>query len=131
MPRVLFENPHIKDVGQAAIAWIAPPNDVTEWISLEECGDFPCSALLNVLIHVTGATQQDSWTGWSGMFTIVSAPSQYGLIAGNEAFETHLADVVTECTEITAWNGYFCDNDNKWGILTFESDDDDAEDRAL
>lgn len=62
---------------------------------------------------------------------MISAPSQFVIEVGNDDFETHLADIIPECDANLDWNAYFCDNFDDFGILQFESDDEDAESRAL
>ena len=100
--------------------------ETDEWVNPDDCGEFPCSALLNVVIRVEGATNTNgAWNGWSGLFTIISEKSVF------PDFETHLGDTIAACALNSDWNAYYCDNENDMGLLLFENTDDDAWDRAI
>ena len=45
---VEFYDTEFHDIDEDALAWIMHPKE--EWASIDDCGDFPCTAPLNVLL---------------------------------------------------------------------------------
>ena len=112
-------------VNQDATVWMNDP--LLKWINKDDCGNFPCTANLNIVIRVEGATNNGGgWNGWSGMFSILSP--QIDL----QGFETRVGDTLPGCQYQSSWNdAYYCDNKDNYGILLFNSEDDDALYRAI
>lgn len=66
VPFIHLASPDWTNVGQEAVAWL--PEPLGDWADRSECGDWPCTAMKNVVIHVTGSQgDPGSGTVWSGL----------------------------------------------------------------
>ena len=92
------------------------------WANLNDCGDFPCTGLYNLLIEMKSTT----YTGTPNAASSMSA--DYQVTSNNK--ESTSVQSVTGCTENTDWNAYLCANDDL-GVLLFESQDTDRMDRSM
>jgi len=132
VPRIDIVSPRWNNVAEDAVAMIPDPLD--RWATPDDCGDWPCSALKNVVARVksshgvagsmTGSVIWGQLTGYK-TFSIVSAPNAY------TGRESHTSDAVSSCDSKPSWNAYHCGGDEKFGLLLFESLDSDKEDRNL
>ena len=124
VPYIQMTNPVIDNVAQSAVAYFYPPD--IAWVNIEDCGDFPCTANLNIIIRATSASNTGgAWNGFAGTFSIISSESTYA------GYETHVGETINGCNENSDWNAYFCDNMDDFGLLLFENLDEDAMDRAI
>ena len=88
------------------------------WARLVDCGDFPCTGPKNVLVTMQG-------TKFEGKKPRMSKPD-FQLISNN----TEISSYIDGC-KVDIWqNAYVCEAE-KLGIVMFESQDADKEDRAL
>jgi hypothetical protein len=92
------------------------------WANLNDCGDFPCTGLYNLLIEMKSTT----YTGTPNAASSMTA--DYQVTSNNK--ESTSVQSVTGCTENTDWNAYLCANDDL-GVLLFESQDTDRMDRSM
>jgi len=111
-----LEDNEFQNVEDGAIAYFSSPP--AGWAVISDCGEFPCTAPLNVLYMFKGTT----WTG----IRPTGTRSSFQLIANNSGF----APYIKGCTANTDMNGYWCQAD-KLGILLFESEDSDKYDRSM
>lgn len=109
-----FHNTIFNNVDDAAIIYIYnPPNG---WATIDNCGEWPCTAPNNIVLNFDGSQnfQIVSNTNNNRMNTDkVSAPATYGT-----------------CVEKDAWNAWRCEQENI-GVLLFESMDGDTWDRSV
>jgi hypothetical protein len=96
--------------------FFVPPN---EWSVLDDCGSFPCTGPLNVLIDFRKTT-------FSGSIVPLKTASNFQLISG----DPENSGAFATCKRFDAWNGFYCNND-QLAIVTFESFDDDKYKRIL
>jgi len=113
---VEFYDTEFHNVDGDALAWLMPPN--TAWANIKDCGEFPCTAPLNVLFTFEDTSFTGSKPSW--------ATNDFQIIANNTGF----APYIDTCEPSTAMNAYVCQAD-KLGVLLFESEDEDKVDRSL
>lgn len=89
---------------------MSPPSS---WANIDDCGDFPCTAPLNILIHFDLNT-------YAGSIRPQYTERDFQLVANNPDGIRGF----TNCRLVGEWNANLCTNDNL-GILLFESNDDD------
>lgn len=85
MPRIDIVEPYWTNVAEEAVAYI--PSPLNSWANPDDCGDWPCTALQNVVVRVfrsdgIAGTDQPGSVIWNKLknynqFHIVSAPSNY------------------------------------------------------
>ena len=92
-----------------------------KWAILADCGDFPCTGPNQILMSFQGTDFSGSKPKWVTKYT-----KDFQLTANN----TGISPVLEGCKGDESMNAYVCQAD-KLGILLFESQDDDKEDRAL
>ena len=110
-PAVRLLNPRFENVHTDALASLfTPPN---EWATIDDCGQFPCTGPNNVLI----AAEKSTFVGTIKPFNTFP---EFQIISGNK-FNGQYYD---SCQFQSAWNGYYCNND-QIAILIFESQDSD------
>lgn len=94
-----------------------------KWANIADCGNWPCTAPKNALFKFTN-------TQFSGQITQIPNGPELGgdfqIIANNSGF----APYAQGCTAVPTWNSYICQN-NELGVLLFESEDEDKEDRSI
>ena len=62
------------------------------WANNDDCEDFPCTALLNTVIQVEGASNSEgAWNNWNGDFTLISGESDF------TDYETHVGETISTC----------------------------------
>jgi len=113
---VEFYDSKFVDVDGDAFAYIDEPSP--GWAAVDDCGEFPCTAPLNILFQFFDTEFEGSIPSW--------AKDEFQIIANNSGF----APYIDNCEAHEAMNGYVCENDTL-GVLLFESEDDDKFDRTL
>jgi hypothetical protein len=104
------------DCEDDALFWFESPNP--KWANVKDCGDFPCTAPLNILISHTGSKWLGKKPDW--------ATPDFQLIANNSGF----APFVETCKGYPNMNGYICQK-NTLSIINFQSEDEDWRDRSV
>lgn len=89
------------------------------WANLADCGNFPCTGPKNTLFLFTD-------TKYKGITPIPEKTKNFSIIPDVKDFSKKFDN----CVKKDAWNAYLCQND-KLGILLFESEDDDSLDRSM
>jgi len=115
-PMVEFYDTEFHNVDGDALAWLMPPPNA--WANVKDCGEFPCTAPLNVLFTFEDTTFTGSKPRWSS--------KDFQIIANNSGF----APYIETCEPAVDMNAYVCKAD-KLGVLLFESEDEDKVDRSL
>ena len=112
----IFKDLVLDDVNQANLLYLTDPDP--EQVSLKQCGDFECTGQENVLFEFQGTiTQQNNQE-----FKHPDTP--FTVVSNNELI------VDDSCTLNSDWNAYICTSTN-WGLLEFESQDQDKYDRSI
>jgi hypothetical protein len=123
VPVQRFLNNNFHNVANDAVAQLEDPNPA--WANIDDCGMWPCTAPDNAVLKFIGAkatgTSAPSITGITS-----SVGTTFQIIPNNP----EAANFITQCTAVSAWNGYLCYNP-KIGQIMFESLDDDKEDRTV
>jgi hypothetical protein len=70
---------------------------------------------------------RSSFTGLTIDLTSGALESEFQIIANNSGF----APYVEGCLPVSTWNGYICQGSTKLGMLLFDSEDADTEDRSV
>ena len=131
VPLIEITSPRWENVGQTGVAWI--PEPLQAWSNPDDCGNFPCTALKNVVVKISGSTGVDGRGGstWlqltsSAGWTITSAEST------EPQHESHVGDALG-CEERPDWNARRCTtaNNNRVALLFIENLDADSEDRGI
>jgi len=104
------------DVEDGAMTYIYDPPK--KWANLADCGDFPCTGPNQILVSFEGSDFSGSKPRW--------ATKDFQLVANN----TGISPILEGCKGDQWMNAYVCEAD-KLGILLFESQDEDKEDRSL
>jgi len=114
-----FSNNKFVNCDQSNFAHISAPK--AGWAGISDCGNFPCTAPLNVLWEFSSNTfeggnkvQEFEMTG------------DFQIIANNPGF----APFAQNCVQMSAWNAYICRND-KFAQIVFQSLDSDKMDRSM
>jgi len=90
------------------------------WANLADCGaEFSCTGPKNTLLLFTD-------TVYKGISPIPAKPKNFSIIPDVKDFSSKFDN----CELKTAWNAYLCQND-KLGLLLFESEDEDWLDRSM
>jgi len=113
---VEFYDSKFIDVDGDALSYIMDPNP--GWANVKDCGNFPCTAPLNVLFTFTDSIFEGSRPRW--------ATPDFQIIANNSGF----APYIESCEPSEDMNAYVCEEE-KLGVLLFESEDDDMKDRSM
>lgn len=95
--------------------FMTPP---AKWANVKDCGSFPCTAPLNVLLMFKGT----KYTGQRPSFT----QPDFQLISNNEGVSPYIPG----CEKRESNNLYVCQQ-SKLAELLFESEDDDKWDRGM
>lgn len=107
------------DVEEGALAYLEEPTD--GWANLSDCGDFPCTGPLNTFLYLEDAT-------FSGDVTPTITLSGQYILPNNPGFSPFFDGCVFQET----MNSYICSSVmEEFGMLIFESLDDDSWDRSL
>ena len=69
------------------------------WINLNDCGDFTCTGLYQLLVEMKGTT-------YIGSPNADTLPADYQVTPNNE--ESVSIENVNDCTFINDWNAYRC-----------------------
>jgi hypothetical protein len=111
---VVFNN-----VGDDAVAYLYDPPQ--KWANIKDCGEFPCTAPHNAVIKMSGVTK-------TGDVKPTSLPDNgiMQILPNNP----DTSQYIINCTAVTAWNGFICENSNI-AQLMLESLDSDKEDRTF
>jgi len=88
------------------------------WITVRQCGSFPCTGPLNTAVNFFR-------TNFEGERQTASSRN-FQIIPNNAV----LAKQFSSCKWMPTWNGYHC-SQSDYGVLHFESADDDAGKRNL
>jgi len=113
----IFKQNEFIDCDLSEFTYIAAPDG--GWANIADCGNFPCTAPLNVLWQFYDnrlTNSNDNGHNLAGDFQI---------IANNDGFAPH----INTCEKKDSWNAYVCRTTN-FGILSFESNDEDKMDRT-
>ena len=105
------------DVEDGSLTYIYDPPK--QWANLRDCGDFPCTGPNQILMSF-----EDS--KFSGSKKPRWATKDFQITANN----TGISPILEGCKGDDWMNAYVCEAD-KLGILLFESQDDDKEDRSI
>jgi hypothetical protein len=111
-----FYDTKFTNVDGDALAYLMSPPE--SWANIKDCGAFPCTAPLNALLTFEGTTFSGTRPRW--------ATSDFQIIANNTGF----APYIDSCVPSEDMNAYVCEED-KLGVLLFESEDEDNKDRSL
>jgi hypothetical protein len=115
-PMLEISNSKFIDVEEDAMAsFLTPPEG---WAIIKDCGEFPCTAPLNVLFNLKNSVFQGTQPSF--------AAADFQLIANNSGFAPH----IKECTPHPKMNAYSCRKESL-SILRFESQDVDRMDRSV
>ena len=98
VPLVRVKNPTFKDFVMDALAYF--PKPLTEWATFEDCGNFPCTGLLNSVAVIENGQSDGVALPNGGNFAMISGNSDF------KNFETHVGDSISECTWKEDWGGY-------------------------
>lgn len=115
LPMMEFFDSKFTDV--KSFAYIMDP--IPGWANLDDCGDFPCTAPLNVLMMFQGTKFEGAEPYW--------ATKDFSIIANNSGF----APYIEGCRPDKINNAYACVDTENLGILLFESEDEDKQDRSM
>lgn len=115
-PMVEFYDSEFTNIDEDALGYIMHPKP--EWANIKDCGNFPCTAPLNVLLTFKNSNFYGSKPSW--------AKNDFQIIANNSGF----APYIDTCEPHVGMNAYICEND-KLGVLLFESEDNDKLDRSM
>lgn len=100
---------------------MTPP---TAWASIDDCGEFPCTAPLNFALSITGSTWTNSVDSVGDVTVDVS--NEGGYIVSNNSQLTPFIYPNGSCKKVDSWNGYWCAANEQMGcfdILLFENDE--------
>lgn len=111
-----FVNTVFNDVDEDAVAYIKDPDPA--WANPTDCIEWPCTGPENAVLMFTGA----SFTGT----TPTETDAEFQIVSDAEG----AVNAYTSCVLKTAWSAGRCQN-NKLGVLLFESLDSDTEDRTI
>jgi hypothetical protein len=119
LPANYFYDTQFINMDQAQLAFVKSP--VAGWANPSDCGNFPCTAPLNMLFKFYR-------TIWNNAKTLTedNLGSEFQVIANNDGF----AATLEGCKKVSSWNGYVC-HTKHLGQLVFESEDADKEDRSM
>lgn len=102
-----------------ALAYIPPPSQ--GWKNWEDCGiEFTCTGLYNAAFKFIEAR----WPSGS-----VGLPNSFDIVSNNVESVSVTAFEDGTCELVTAWNAWLCDRG--WGIMIFDSLDEDRLDRNV
>lgn len=104
------------DTSDIGFVYMFQPPD--SWITVRQCGSFPCTGPLNTAINFFR-------TSFEGNRDTASSRN-FQIIPNNPA----LAEQFDSCEWMPTWNGYHCSEED-YGVLHFESNDDDAGKRNI
>jgi hypothetical protein len=114
LTNVVFNN-----VADDAVAYLFDPPQ--GWANIKDCGEFPCTAPHNAVIKMSGVTK----TGDVKPTSLPDATTMQILPNNPDT-----SQYIINCTAVTAWNGFICENINI-AQLMLESLDSDKEDRTF
>ena len=110
-PQVKLMNARLENVAQEAIAYFfTPPN---AWAVVDDCGNYPCTGPLNVLIKFERTT-------YAGGIRPLRTEPDWQAISGPDESSGRF----TNCKRVNDWNGYYCNNP-QLALVTWESLDED------
>jgi hypothetical protein len=111
-----FYSTHFDSMDHDALAYFRDPPQ--GWASISDCGNWPCTAPLNVLLNFHSTTY--------GPNSLANEDRAFQVISDNEGF----SPFVDTCYKVDQWNGWHCTND-KIGMLVFQNLDENAIDRTI
>ncbi len=111
-----FNDLSLDNVNEANLLYLEDPSP--DWVSIKYCGDFECTAPENILFEFQGEIKQRN----NVAFTLPASP--FSVISNNKAV------IDSTCTLNSGWNAYTCTSTD-WGLLEFESLDEDKYDRSV
>ena len=106
----------MNNVNPNALAYLYSPPEA--WSKLSDCAGYPCTAPLNVLFDFRNTKYNSG--------SILNHGPHFQIIANNSG----IAPFIKTCKENTEMNAYICKS-GSLGILLFESEDADTEDRSM
>ena len=114
-----FIRPVFNNVVYEALTYIKPPSQ--GWVNWEDCGiEFTCTGLYNVVARFVNSVFQGSRPSkLTDTFTVTSNNAESTSV---HTFED------SKCEFIEEWNAFLCDDE--FGILIFDSLDEDRMDRS-
>jgi len=116
IPQHYFDTVTFDDVADTALIWLEKPN--ANWANPTDCGDFPCTAPDNVVLHFESTVFRGTRPSIQASdFQLVSRVLQAG-------------QAYSQCEDKMSWNAFLCLNPNL-GVLLFESLDSDNFDRSI
>lgn len=116
-PMMEFHDTVFTNTSGDAMAYIFDPPQ--GWANVKDCGNFPCTAPLNTILSFKDTT-------FGGVTTPSYATSNFQIIPNNPGFSQY----VPSCVKQDKMNAYTC-QDDRLGMLIFESEDDDTMDRSM
>jgi len=111
-----FHDTVFTNVSADAMAYIYDPPQ--GWANVKDCGNFPCTAPQNTILSFKGTTFNGAQPSY--------AASNFQVIPNNPGFSQY----VPSCVKHEKMNAYTC-QDDRLGMLIFESEDDDTMDRSM
>lgn len=115
-PMMEFHDTVFTNVSADAMAYIYDPPQ--GWANVKDCGNFPCTAPQNTILSFKGTTFNGAQPSY--------AASNFQVIPNNPGFSQY----VPSCVKHEKMNAYTC-QDDRLGMLIFESEDDDTMDRSM
>lgn len=129
VPMHVFKNTVFDNVEDPAVIHLYnPPKG---WATIDDCGEWPCTAPENVVLKFSN-------TQFTGLQTPSSVQQDFQIVSNTNKNKINSDDPTRPsapstygtCVEKTTWNAWHCQND-KIGVLLFESLDGDTWDRSV
>ena len=117
IPMHTFKNTKFDNVSENAVIWIDDPP--RGWANPTDCGAFPCTAPLNIVLRFEGSQ-------FIGSTRPLRKDRNFSIVSD----VPKATNAYARCETVSGWNAAHCLNTNL-GVLLFESLDGDTEDRSV